>query len=102
MVVASVLIRVFMINPRIGVLPLLWLACASAAQGAPADVVVESVVVTAGALPGTALDPNKVPFNTQIINSTDLKRFGAASALDTLDLGVSGISVSNAQDSPFQ
>ncbi|HMI96532.1 MAG TPA: TonB-dependent receptor [Micropepsaceae bacterium] len=63
---------------------------------------VESVIVTAGALPGTALDPNKVPFNTQIINSTDLHRFGAASTLDTLDLGVAGISLSNAQDNPFQ
>ena len=45
------------------------------------DAAIESVVVTAGALPGTALDPDKVPFNTQIINSADLKRFGAASTL---------------------
>jgi iron complex outermembrane recepter protein len=98
----AALIRAFMNNPRVVVLPLLWLACASAAQAAPADVAVESVVITAGALPGTALDPDKVPFNTQIINSADLKRFGAASTLDTLDLGVSGISISNAQDNPFQ
>jgi hypothetical protein len=98
----SVLIRAVMNNPRVAVLPLLWLACAPAAQAAPADVAVESVVVTAGALPGTALDPDKVPFNTQIINSADLKRFGAASTLDTLDLGVSGVSISNAQDNPFQ
>jgi len=89
-------------NSRVAVLPLLWLACVSHAQAAPADVPVESIVVTAGALPGTALDPNKVPFNTQIINSADLKRFGAASAIDTLGLGVSGVSFSNAQNNPFQ
>ena len=89
-------------NPRIAALPLLWLACASHAQAAPTDMAVESVVVTAGALPGTALDPNKVPFNTQIINSADLQRFGAASTIDTLDLGVSGVSLSNAQNNPFQ
>ncbi|HYK79502.1 MAG TPA: TonB-dependent receptor [Micropepsaceae bacterium] len=97
-----VLIRAFMNNPRAAVLPLLWLACAPAAQAAPGDVTVETVVVTAGALPGTALDPDKVPFNTQIINSADLNRFGAASTLDSLDLRVTGVSISNAQNSPFQ
>ena len=76
-----------MINPRVAVLPLLWLVYASPVQAAAGDTAVESVLITAGALPGTALDPNKVPFNTQIINSADLKRFGAASTLDTLDLG---------------
>jgi hypothetical protein len=91
-----------MINPRAVVLPLLWLACAAPVQAAPSDMAVESVVVTAGALPGTALDPDKVPFNTQIINSADLQRFGAASTLDTLDLRVTGVSLSNAQNSPFQ
>jgi outer membrane receptor protein involved in Fe transport len=91
-----------MIRPGVIVLPLLLFVCASAAQAAPGDVAVESVVVTAGALPGTALDPNKVPFNTQIINSADLQRFGAASTLDTLDLQVTGVSISNAQNSPFQ
>src|SRR3954470_18496658 len=83
-------------------LALLLSAFALSARAAPGDVAVESVVVTAGALPGTALDPNKVPFDTQIVNSADLQRFGAASTLDTLDLSVAGISVSNAQDNPFQ
>jgi len=88
--------------PRVVVVPLIWLACAPAAHAAPLDAAIESVVVTAGALPGTALDPDKVPFNTQIINSADLNRFGAASTLDTLDLRVTGVSISNAQNSPFQ
>jgi iron complex outermembrane recepter protein len=59
-------------------------------------------VVTAGALPGTALDPAKIPFNIQTVTSTDLNRFGAASALDTLERGVAGVSVSNAQGNPVQ
>ena len=91
-----------MIRIRVFLPALLWLASASGAGAAPGDAGVESIVITAGALPGTALDPAKMPFNIQTVTSADLNRFGAASALDTLDHGVAGVSVSNAQGNPVQ
>ncbi len=63
---------------------------------------VETVVVTASALPGTALDPNTVPLSTQIITAADLTRGGPASILRGLDDSVNGVSFSDAQDNPFQ
>ena len=56
------MIRLYAITPS-----LLLVAWATAAQPAPADTGIERVVVTAGALPGTALDPDKMPFNIQTV-----------------------------------
>ena len=84
------------------ILSLLSFVWAPAVQSAPAEMGPERVVVTAGALPGTVLDPDKMPFNIQTVASADLSRFGAASTLDALDSGIAGVSVSNAQDNPFQ
>ena len=77
-------------------------ASAAAAQPAPVQMPPEMVVITATALPGTALDPDKIPVNTQTLTSTDLNRFGAASALGALADNFAGVSFANAQSNPFQ
>jgi outer membrane receptor protein involved in Fe transport len=63
---------------------------------------VETVVVTASALPGTTVDPDQIPASVQTISSADLTRLGAASTLRTLNDQASGVSLSDAQDNPFQ
>lgn len=60
------------------------------------------MVVTASALPGTGLDADKIPSATQVMTSADLARFGTASLLGALGRAGSGVSLSDAQDNPFQ
>ena len=64
-------------------------ALPAAAQTPPMP---EQVVVTASALPGTAIDPDKIPVNIQTLSSTDLTRFGTASTLGTLVNEIAGVS----------
>jgi outer membrane receptor protein involved in Fe transport len=87
---------------RIPLILLPALALATAAETAFAETAPESVVITAGAVPGAAIDPDKVPANTQTITGADLSRFGAASTLGTLANDLAGVSLSDAQDNPFQ
>ncbi|HEY1637216.1 MAG TPA: TonB-dependent receptor plug domain-containing protein, partial [Rhizomicrobium sp.] len=63
---------------------------------------IETVVVTASALPGTAIDPNQIPTNVQTLSSADLSRLGSANALRTLSDSAAGVSLTEAQDNPFQ
>lgn len=63
---------------------------------------VETVVVTGSVLPGTTIDPDLVPANVQSLSATDLERLGTASALRTLSDSATGVSLSDAQDNPFQ
>ena len=63
---------------------------------------IETVVVTASALPGGAVDPNRIPTATQSLTAADLTRSGTASLLRALDESGSGVSLSNAQDTAFQ
>jgi outer membrane receptor protein involved in Fe transport len=62
----------------------------------------ETVVVTASALPGTSLDPDRIPSVTDVLSADDLARFGRASMLGALLREGDGISFSEAQDNPFQ
>jgi len=62
----------------------------------------ETVVVTASALPGTAIDPEKVAANVQSFSAGDLSRFGAPNALNAMNTSAAGISLAEAQDNPFQ
>lgn len=75
---------------------------AFAAPPALADESPETVVVTASALPGTSLDADKLPLSTDTITSSDLTRYGTASILGALERGGGGVSLSEAQDNPFQ
>jgi len=63
---------------------------------------IETVVVTASALPGGAVDPNRIPTATQSLTAADLTRSGPASLLRALDESGNGVSISNAQDNSFQ
>jgi outer membrane receptor protein involved in Fe transport len=75
--------------------------CAALVNAARADTV-ETVVVTASALPGTSLDADKIPSATETLSSADLTRFGAANLLGALGRSANGVSLSEAQDNPFQ
>ncbi|HWA03498.1 MAG TPA: TonB-dependent receptor [Rhizomicrobium sp.] len=66
------------------------------------DGAIETVVVTASALPGGSIDPATIPAATVSISAADLTRTGPASLLRALDQSGGGVSLSNAQDNPFQ
>jgi outer membrane receptor protein involved in Fe transport len=72
-----------------------------AAAPAQADGI-ETVTVTASAMPGTALDPARVPAQIQTLSAADLSRFGSASLLDGLMRNGAGVSLDAAQGNPFQ
>ena len=63
---------------------------------------IETVVVSASALPGTTLDADTVPLSTQTITIDDLNRTGHASLLRALNSSANGVSLADAQDNPFQ
>ncbi len=71
-------------------------------SAASAQERLETVVVTASALPGTRLDLDKVPTATEVLTADDIARFGRASLLGALGRAGSGVSLSEAQDNPFQ
>ena len=80
-----------------------WIGiCCIALPAAGARAEVETVVVTGSALPGTALDPNDIAATIQTLSSDDLVRLGPASILRGLDSMAGGVSLSGAQDNPFQ
>jgi outer membrane receptor protein involved in Fe transport len=83
--------------PLLGAALLLPVAAAAQTPSVP-----EQVLITASPLPGTAIDPNKIPLNIQTLSSADLERFGAASALNTLADEIAGVSIANAQGNPYQ
>lgn len=80
----------------------LFVANASIAQAQSASAETESIVITAGALPGTVVDPAKIPVSSQTITTADLNLFGASSAQSGLEMGLAGVSFADAQNNPFQ
>jgi len=72
------------------------------ALSAPADTQPEMIVVTATALPGTAIDPDKIAVDIQTLSSEQLSRFGAANALGALGGEVAGVSIADAQGNIYQ
>lgn len=78
------------------------LGCAAllAREATAADL--ETVVVTATALPGTTLDLNQIATNVQSFSAADLMRAGPANALQTLSTEAVGVSLADAQDNPLQ
>ncbi len=78
------------------------LAVSAATPAFADDSSVETVIVTASALPGGAIDPSQIPAGIQTITAADLTRSGPASLLRALDESGTGVSLSNAQDNPFQ
>jgi hypothetical protein len=59
-------------------------------------------VVGASPLIGSGIDRNKVPAETHILNSDDLKREGVPDLLGSLNQQVGGVSLESASGNPFQ
>jgi iron complex outermembrane receptor protein len=62
----------------------------------------QTVTVTATAIPGADIDIDKVPGNVQILTSADLIRDGSASLTGALNSNLSSISINDDIDDPFQ
>jgi iron complex outermembrane receptor protein len=62
----------------------------------------QTIVVTATALPGTAIDIDKIPGNVQILSTADLIREGSASLTGALNSGLSSVNINDDLDDPFQ
>ena len=75
---------------------------AALAHGESKAADIETVVVTASALPGTAIDPDKIPANVQTFSSEDLSGFGSADVLGAMNRQGAGVSLVEAQNNPFQ
>ena len=58
-------------------------------------------MVTASPLPGSTLDPDKLPVTVELISPQDIDRFGTPDLLRAL-ANAPGVSFSEAQDNPFQ
>jgi len=77
-------------------------ADAADAAGAETPESLQTVVVTATALPGTSIDIDKIPANVQLLVGSDLSREGSASLTGALNSALSSINVNDALDDPFQ
>jgi iron complex outermembrane recepter protein len=62
----------------------------------------QTVVVTATPIPGTAIDIDKIPANVQVLSATDLTREGSASLTGALNSNLSSININDDLDDPFQ
>jgi len=68
--------------------------------GGPPDL--QTVVVQASALPGAAIDVDKIPGNVQTLRAADLSRDGSASLTRALGSQLGSISIGDNLDDPFQ
>ena len=66
------------------------------------SVELQTVTVTATAIPGANIDIDKVPGNVQVLTSADLIRDGSASLTGALNSNLSSISVNDDLDDAFQ
>jgi len=86
--------------------PTLWAAlCAAAAPLAAAAAptpVAPVVVIAATPLPGTGVDIDKTPANTQTLSADDLARDGSPSATGALADQLASVNISDNLDDPFQ
>jgi iron complex outermembrane recepter protein len=85
----------------------LFLGITPAVQAQSADSQVDSgklqtVTVTATAIPGAQIDIDKVPGNVQILTSADLIREGTASLTGALNSNLSSVNVNDDLDDAFQ
>ncbi|MGD0191436.1 MAG: TonB-dependent receptor [Rhizomicrobium sp.] len=73
-----------------------------AGSGSPNSGVVETVVVTTTALPGTGIDIDKVAGNIQTISAADLTQDGSASLIGGLNDRLGSVNINDNLDDPFQ
>ena len=62
----------------------------------------QTVVITATAIPGSAVDPDKIPGNVQTLSAADLSRDGSASLTQAMDSRLGSININDTLDDPFQ
>jgi len=74
-------------------------AVAQATGNAPE---LQTVVIEATAIPGTAVDADKIPGNVQSVTAADLAREGSANLTGTLDARLGSVSINDTLDDPFQ
>jgi hypothetical protein len=94
--------------PVLWAVPLLWAVVfapgwvAHAAESITTDPELQTIVVTATAIPGTTIDIDKVPGNVQVLSAADLIREGSASLRNALNANLSSININDDLDDPFQ
>ena len=97
-----------MSRSRIVTVPLLWAVvfvpwwAARATESVTTDPELQTIIVTATAIPGTTIDIDKVPGNVQVLSAADLIREGAASLTSALNANLSSININDDLDDPFQ
>jgi iron complex outermembrane recepter protein len=62
----------------------------------------ETVTVTATAIPGASIDIDKIAGNVQVLSADDLRREGAASLTTALNSNLSSVNINDDLDDPFQ
>lgn len=87
---------------RLGVTGLLLAPVVVFAQVAPSIPVPDIEVVVTAPLPGSAVERDRVPSNTQVLRSPELQRTGPASALRALDERLGSVALDQALGNPFQ
>jgi iron complex outermembrane recepter protein len=76
---------------------------AAAADGSVSDSgSLQTVVVSATAIPGSTIDIDKIPGNVQILSAPDLSREGSASLTQALNSNLSSVNINDDDDDPFQ
>ncbi len=75
------------------------IALAQPAPDAPRE---EIIVVGTTPLPGTSIDPDKLPYTVQTIRSSDLTREGTASVITAINDQLGSVSINDDLDDPFQ
>lgn len=86
----------------VALLALLPVAPARADESAGGGGGLQSVVVSATAIPGSSIDIDKVPGNVQILKAPDLSREGSASLTQALNSNLSSVNVNDDLVDPFQ
>ena len=78
------------------------LAAMFAYADTPSDATLETVTVTATAIPGAKIDIDKIPGNVQVLSANDLIREGSASLTTALNSNLSSVNINDDLDDPFQ
>jgi iron complex outermembrane receptor protein len=62
----------------------------------------EIIVIGTTPLPGSGIDPDKVPSNTQILSASDVSREGQASLIHSINGKLGSVNIDDDLDDPFQ
>jgi iron complex outermembrane recepter protein len=77
-------------------------AQAADASSASSGQQLQTVVVEATAIPGAAVDANKIPGNVQSLSASDLNRDGSADLTGSMDSTLGSVNINDTLDDPFQ